>query len=199
MVLYIIMSLIKQNKPIRRSLNDSTDKQFNDIYRSHSQLWNKVRDISGQVNDVKKIIETDSGVTLNRILAYLNRMNDTIGDLDGEYHFKAHSMHDAASHSNVSGIPNDGDILEYNNTTSTWDTTHGLIEVYEVVVVTQQNQVSFTLSDTPVDTSTLRMVPVKGIEQVKDSDFSVAANIVSYLASSPSFNIGDEIIFKYFK
>lgn len=91
-------------------------------------------------------------------------------------------------------------------TTPTWQdiTTAGGAyhvgnEVYEIVIVTIPNQVSFTLSYIPVGAGKVRMYPQGGLENFNTIDYNVSSNVVSYIASSPSFSVGEKILFKYFK
>lgn len=70
-------------------------------------------------------------------------------------------------------------------------------EIYHIHTCTASNEVSFTLPSVPLNSGSVRMVPEGGIEFFNTIDFSVAGTIVSYIATSPSFSIGEKILFKY--
>lgn len=72
-------------------------------------------------------------------------------------------------------------------------------EAYEVITVTVPSQVTFNLATTPINQPAVRMMPEGGIELINGTDFTVASNVVSYIAASPSFSVGERILFKYFK
>ena len=72
-------------------------------------------------------------------------------------------------------------------------------EVHDIITVTTPNQVSFTLSNTPVGATKVRMYPQGIIEQINTIDFTVSSNVVSFIAATPSFDVGEKILFKYFK
>ena len=69
----------------------------------------------------------------------------------------------------------------------------------DTITVTTNAQASFTLSKQPMHPDTVFMVPEDGVEQLNGLDFTVAATVVSYTASSPTFSIGDKIVFTYLK
>lgn len=89
-------------------------------------------------------------------------------------------------------------ILPYFNTGSG---AGGLLnnEIYYIYTCTANNEVTFTLPSAPLNAYAVRMFPEGGIEFINSIDFTVAATIVSYIAPSPAFEIGDVIVFKYIK
>ena len=73
-------------------------------------------------------------------------------------------------------------------------------EVYDLVDATANGQDIFQLSFNPANSYSVRMVPQGGIELFNSIDFTVAGQIVTVLDGTPSvFEIGDKILFKYFK
>ena len=73
-------------------------------------------------------------------------------------------------------------------------------EVYDIVDATAMGQNVFQLSEIPVNPYSVRMVPRGGIEYTNSLDYTVSGQIVTTLNGTPSlFEIGDQILFKYFK
>jgi len=73
-------------------------------------------------------------------------------------------------------------------------------EAYEFVDTTANGQHIFSLSVTPVNSYSVRMVPQGGIELFNSIDYTVAGQTITLLDGTPSlFEIGDRILFKYFK
>lgn len=76
------------------------------------------------------------------------------------------------------------------------DVLTGAKERYIIITTTTNGQTSFILPNTPL--GTLRMYPQNGPELFESIDFTYVGNAVTYIASVPSFSIGDRILFKYF-
>lgn len=73
-------------------------------------------------------------------------------------------------------------------------------EAYEFVDTTANGQHIFSLSAMPVNSYSVRMVPQGGIELFNSIDYTVAGQTITLLDGTPSlFEIGDRILFKYFK
>ena len=73
-------------------------------------------------------------------------------------------------------------------------------EVYDILDTTANGQDVFQISQVPVNDYSVRMVPQTGIEFVNSVDYTVSGQTVTLLDGTPSvFEIGDKILFKYFK
>lgn len=115
------MARIRQNKPIRRSTNASQAKQVNDLYKSHSQLWNKVKRIGEEIDKVSGLVDTSNDITVDQIVQYLKQVKVSINDLEDQKHFQKHSLHAATDHEDVEGTPIDGSILVYDDDDDVWE------------------------------------------------------------------------------
>jgi len=70
-------------------------------------------------------------------------------------------------------------------------------EVYETVTCTVPNQVTFNLTYMPLFPQNVSMFPQGGTKLINGIDFTVAGNVVSYTAPSPTFSIGENVLFEY--
>ena len=70
---------------------------------------------------------------------------------------------------------------------------------YEVHTVTVLNQTIFELNYLPDNELNVSMIPVNGTEIINGYDFEVNGQIVTYLSQTPNLEVGEKIIFKYFK
>ena len=75
----------------------------------------------------------------------------------------------------------------------------GQLFQYEVHTTEITEQTIFTLNHTPIDPSTVSMIVVNGNEIINGQDFIVDGSNVTYLIEDPKLEIGEKIIFKYFR